>query len=144
VPLPIEPYRYLQLWNGVLNQLKHRRRFFSGSAKELFTNLFEGVENRTRWARAEKDRNVVWNLPQGRVPPETGVPYPLRHRFGNRKGEGTGRGERGDVSAGGREWSVQRKDPTRTRRSRQKPALHPTSPGETDRLAYRGGLQAAK
>ncbi len=69
VQVPIEPYRWTQLWDGVLNQLKHRRRFFSGAAKELFIELFKGVENRTRWApRAappEEDRNVVWNLPQG-------------------------------------------------------------------------------
>lgn len=65
VPVPVKPYRYIELWNYVLDQLKHRRRFFSGSAKELFTDLFEGVENRTCWARAEEDRNVVRNFPEG-------------------------------------------------------------------------------
>jgi RES domain len=69
VSVPSDTYRYIQLWDGVLNQLKHRRRFFSSSAKELFTDLFKGVENRTRWAPRSappgEDGNVVWNLPHG-------------------------------------------------------------------------------
>ena len=54
-------------WDSLLEQLKHRRRFFNGSAKELFADLFAGVERRTCRTRKEEDRNVVWNLPQGSV-----------------------------------------------------------------------------
>lgn len=65
VPVSVKPYRYIELWNYVLDELKHRRRFFSGSAKKLFTELFEGLENRRCWAHIEEDGDVVWNFPQG-------------------------------------------------------------------------------
>ena len=64
VPRRISPYRYVELWRDVLDELKHRRRFFSGSARNLFRELFEDVENRTCWA-PEKDTRVVFNLPEG-------------------------------------------------------------------------------
>jgi hypothetical protein len=63
VPRRTRPYRYIELWNHALDELKHRRRFFSTTAQELFDELFEGVENRRCWAAAEEDRTVVRNLP---------------------------------------------------------------------------------
>lgn len=64
VPTRIRPYRYMELWDYALDELKHRRRFFSSTAKELFDELFDGVENRW-WANAEEDRNVVRSFPVG-------------------------------------------------------------------------------
>ena len=65
IPRPIRPYRYAELWSDVLDELKHRRRFFSKSARGLFGELFEGVENRTCWIREEGDRRVVFEFPEG-------------------------------------------------------------------------------
>jgi hypothetical protein len=63
-----DPWRtneYDARWDDLLDQLKHRRRFFNGSAKELFADLFDGIERRTCWTGNAEDRNVVWNFPQG-------------------------------------------------------------------------------
>jgi hypothetical protein len=65
VPLPVKPYRYTKLWNSLLDELKHRRRFFNSSAKELFSELFDGVENRVCWDQTEGDRNVVRTFAEG-------------------------------------------------------------------------------
>jgi hypothetical protein len=65
VEMHITSTRYFESWNSVLDLLKHRRRFFNGSAKELFTGLFAGVENRICWAQPEEDRKVVWDFVKG-------------------------------------------------------------------------------
>jgi hypothetical protein len=66
VEVPIRPYRYYEEWDYVVEDLKHRRRFFSSAAASLFEEIFEGVETR-RWRNNEKriDETVVWDLPEG-------------------------------------------------------------------------------
>ncbi|WP_158821658.1 RES family NAD+ phosphorylase [Granulicella sp. S156] len=65
VPLPTRPYRYIEKWDLALDELKHRRRFFSSSAKTLFTELFEGVETRQAWSESGARDEVVRSFPQG-------------------------------------------------------------------------------
>ena len=66
VPTDIYPDRYYKSWNYVSEDLKHRRRFFSSAAAELFEELFEDVETR-KWLNNEKRKaeNVIWELPLG-------------------------------------------------------------------------------
>lgn len=65
VPVRVKTYRYIEEWNTALDELKHRRRFFSSRAKTLFTELFEGVETRQAWNKSNGKDNVVWQFPAG-------------------------------------------------------------------------------
>lgn len=65
VDVPVSPYRYVELWNHVLDELKHRRRFFSGSAKTFYEDLFAGVENRESDTSDGDKEKVVWEFPAG-------------------------------------------------------------------------------
>lgn len=62
----LRPYRLRGWWDSVEEDLKHHKRFFSSSAKELFEYLFRGVETRKFWDVAQKkDVTVVRELPEG-------------------------------------------------------------------------------
>lgn len=65
VSVPVRPYAYYEEWNYVLENLKHRRRFFSSAASALFERLFKNVE-KMQWWNHEKRANekAVWELPQ--------------------------------------------------------------------------------
>jgi hypothetical protein len=65
VRVPRERNRYSHAWYDVHYQLKHRRRFFSDSARQLFTDLLGGIENRVGSATAKENRNAVCEFPQG-------------------------------------------------------------------------------
>ena len=66
VPTRLRPYHLHEWWGFVEEDLKHNRRFFSSSAKELFEYLFRGVETRKYWDVAQrKDLTVVRELPEG-------------------------------------------------------------------------------
>lgn len=66
VSKPVYPYVQYESWNYVLEDLKHRRRFFSDAAAELFESLFKDVETRRWWNKELRSHeNVVWDLPQG-------------------------------------------------------------------------------
>ena len=66
VDKPIRPDAYYQEWDYVLENLKHRRRFFSSAAADFFQRLFKGVDTR-KWSNSKKraGENVVWELPVG-------------------------------------------------------------------------------
>lgn len=51
---------YFAEWQFTLDELKHRRRFFSPSAEALFGKLFAGVEELKTW---DDNKPVVINLP---------------------------------------------------------------------------------
>lgn len=60
------PYAWMAEWHGLLNELAHKRRFFSDDARKHFDRLFEGVaglkffdENTAQWLP------VVSELPVG-------------------------------------------------------------------------------
>ncbi|MBA4252206.1 MAG: RES domain-containing protein [Chlorobiaceae bacterium] len=60
----IKPWNYIEDWAHTLDELKHKRRFFSPAAQSLFTRLFENVDDLR--ARSGKTlRPVVRNLPIG-------------------------------------------------------------------------------
>jgi len=63
------PYlgEHYERWQSVLEELQHRRRFFSGSAKELFDDLFRDVEHRKGYVEKGDGGNVVHTLPHGSV-----------------------------------------------------------------------------
>jgi hypothetical protein len=62
----LRPYRLRNWWDSVEEDLKHHKRFFSSSAKELFEYLFRGVEARKFWDVAQKKYvTVVRELPEG-------------------------------------------------------------------------------
>lgn len=61
----LRPYRLRGWWDSVEEDLKHHKRFFSSSAKELFEYLFRGVETRKfRDVAQKKDVTVVRDLPE--------------------------------------------------------------------------------
>ena len=65
VSTPVSPHSYYENWNYVLEDLKHRRRFFSAAAAELFETIFEGVETRRWWNKETRSHEkVVWELPE--------------------------------------------------------------------------------
>ncbi len=51
---------YFAEWQYTLDELKHKRRFFSPSARTLFEKLFDDVDDLKSW---EDDQPVVINLP---------------------------------------------------------------------------------
>src|ERR1700735_4376339 len=62
----LRPDHLRHWWDFVEEDLKHNRRFFSSSAKELFEYLFRGVEARKYWnVEQGKDVPVVRELPEG-------------------------------------------------------------------------------
>jgi hypothetical protein len=66
VSKPIYPYAYYEQWAYALEDLKHRRRFFSSAAASLFERLFEGVDTRKSWSSETRaNQDVVWELPTG-------------------------------------------------------------------------------
>ncbi len=66
VPIRIRPYAYQDEWNHVSEDLKHRRRFFSSAAPDLFSRVFEDVETRNlRNPGTGKDEKVVFEMPEG-------------------------------------------------------------------------------
>lgn len=62
--IPAQPGHYYIDWKGVLQELKHRRRFFSTAAQGLFETLFHSVDAMTCNIKGA-DEKVVWVLPQG-------------------------------------------------------------------------------
>jgi hypothetical protein len=66
VSLKIRPYAYVSEWNHVSEDLKHRRRFFSSAAADLFSRVFEDVETRkSRNRETGDDEKVVFEMPEG-------------------------------------------------------------------------------
>jgi hypothetical protein len=66
VSTPIRPYAYYEEWNYVSEDLKHRRRFFSSAASNLFEKVFEDVETRTsRNSETGAEEKVAWEMPEG-------------------------------------------------------------------------------
>jgi hypothetical protein len=63
VPTRVQTGRYLAEWRSTLSELKHGRRFFSSSARELFEKLFDGIDD----LRARKGHRL---LPVARVLPK--------------------------------------------------------------------------
>jgi hypothetical protein len=65
VPVKIRPYAYVADWNHVSEDLKHRRRFFSSAAADLFSRVFEDVETRKSRNRrdSEDDERVIFEMP---------------------------------------------------------------------------------
>lgn len=60
----IKPHRYIVEWERVLDELKHRRRFFSSAARNLFDELFEGIED-LKAQDANSLQPVIRELPAG-------------------------------------------------------------------------------
>lgn len=65
VETPVSLSEYHSEWNFVADELKHKRRFFSSSAKALFDKLFDGVEEMKVWKSGGKAQCVVRELPRG-------------------------------------------------------------------------------
>jgi hypothetical protein len=66
VSVPIRPYDFYDEWEFVVEDLKHRRRFFSSAAADLFKRLFDVVEKRKWWNPTTRSgENVVLELPKG-------------------------------------------------------------------------------
>jgi hypothetical protein len=66
VSKPIRAYAYFEEWNYILEDLKHRRRFFSSAAANFFKGLFDGLDTRKSWNRETRAaQGVVWELPAG-------------------------------------------------------------------------------
>jgi hypothetical protein len=66
VSTPVSPHSFYENWNYVLEDLKHRRRFFSPAAAELFETIFKGVETRRWWNKETRSHEkVVWEFPEG-------------------------------------------------------------------------------
>lgn len=66
VSKPTHAYAYYEEWDYVLEDLKHRTRFFSSAAASFFERLFDGVDRRKSWNNETRaDQGVVWELPAG-------------------------------------------------------------------------------
>lgn len=61
---PARAWHHLTTWNAILEELKHRRRFFSPAAKDFFDHLFEGIEDLSMWSGGAY-QSVVYKLPPG-------------------------------------------------------------------------------
>jgi hypothetical protein len=62
----LKPYGLRGWWASVEEDLKHNKRFFSSSAKDLFEYLFHDVEARKYWdVEQRRDLTVVRELPLG-------------------------------------------------------------------------------
>jgi len=64
VESPVRLAKHYENWTGLLIELKHKRRFFSPSAREHFKRLFEGVE-RLSSDDGEGQTSVIWEIPAG-------------------------------------------------------------------------------
>ena len=65
VSVPIRPHAYFAEWNYVSEDLKHRRRFFSSAASDLFARVFEDVETRKlRNSETGDDEKIVREMPE--------------------------------------------------------------------------------
>lgn len=68
VEIPINAYSYQAEWNYVLEDLKHRRRFFSSAAAALFDRVFEDIETRKSQNNETRiDEDVIWEMPKSSV-----------------------------------------------------------------------------
>jgi hypothetical protein len=66
VPVKLRPYRLQDRWNSVEEDLKHRKRFFSSAAKDLFAYLFDDIESRAFWDTTKRRAvSVIRVLPEG-------------------------------------------------------------------------------
>jgi hypothetical protein len=66
VPIKIRPYAYYAEWNHVSEDLKHRRRFFSSAASDLFSRVFGDVETqKLRNLDTGEDEKVAFEMPEG-------------------------------------------------------------------------------
>jgi hypothetical protein len=63
VPAPVQGSDYHQLWETVVEELKHERRFFNDAAQGLYARLFDGVDEMITWD--DKAESVVFLLPAG-------------------------------------------------------------------------------
>lgn len=61
------PGDHFERWRDALEELQHQRRFFSGSAKALFDDLFHDVEHRKGYVEDKKISDVVHTLPMGSI-----------------------------------------------------------------------------
>ncbi len=60
----IKPWSYFDEWAQTVDELKHRRRFFSPAAQNLFSKVFENVDDlRARTGKTQQP--VVRSLPAG-------------------------------------------------------------------------------
>lgn len=60
----IKPHRYNAEWESALYELKHTRRFFSSAARNLFDELFDGIED-LKIQDADSLLPIIRNLPAG-------------------------------------------------------------------------------
>lgn len=66
VETPIRPYNLRFDWTSTLEDLKHRNRFFSSAASQLFKTLFDDVEQHKWWnIETRADESVIRELPVG-------------------------------------------------------------------------------
>lgn len=66
VPTRVVAYHLHETWDFVAEDLKHNRRFFSSTAKELFDGLFDEIEARQYWDVEQRQSvTVVRELPEG-------------------------------------------------------------------------------
>src|SRR5207253_918212 len=66
VEIKIRPHAYYAEWNHVSEDLKHRRRFFSSAASDLFSRVFGDVETRKlRNPDTGEDEKEAFEMPEG-------------------------------------------------------------------------------
>ena len=65
VETPIKLHHYYAKWHYLLDELKHKRRFFNAATKEFFGELFGGVEILKYWDKEKSEfESVVLELPE--------------------------------------------------------------------------------